>query len=137
MTRRPRWCSSARATSSVVVPILMNSEAWSGMCWRHELGRCAASPRQLQDLARLVGDVLDARRQPGPAVIAAQEVLGAELVDVAPDGLRRHREMLGQLLDRDEAALAHQVQDLPLALVLGHGPHASRGRRESAKFGRE
>ena len=32
MTRRPRWRSSALATSSVVVPMLMNSEASLGMC---------------------------------------------------------------------------------------------------------
>jgi hypothetical protein len=53
-------------------------------------------------------------------MIAAQEILAAEIVDVAPDGLRRHREMAGELVDRDEAALAHQLQDLPLPVVLGH-----------------
>lgn len=31
ITRRPRCCSKARATSSLVVPRLMNSEASSGM----------------------------------------------------------------------------------------------------------
>ncbi|MCW0416134.1 hypothetical protein NB689_001888 [Xanthomonas sacchari] len=32
ITRRPLWPISARATSSLVVPMLMNSEASSGMC---------------------------------------------------------------------------------------------------------
>ncbi len=31
MIFRSRWLSRARAIASVVVPILMNSEAWSGM----------------------------------------------------------------------------------------------------------
>jgi hypothetical protein len=31
MTISPACCSSARATASVVVPMLMKSEAWSGM----------------------------------------------------------------------------------------------------------
>ncbi len=32
ITRKPRCRFSARATSSVVVPRLMKSEAWSGIC---------------------------------------------------------------------------------------------------------
>ena len=75
---------------------------------------------QLHHLARLVGGVLDAGRQPGAAVIAAQQRLGTEPVDVAPDGLRRDREMLRHGIDRDEAALMHEGEDLLLSVGFGH-----------------
>src|SRR5262249_43515079 len=75
-----------------------------------------------QDLAGLVGDVLDARRQPGAAMVSAQQLALAQLVDVAPHGLRRDRKMLGQRLDRNEAALAHPGDDLRLPGILWHRP---------------
>src|SRR5258706_9277244 len=69
-------------------------------------------------------------------MVAAQQLALAELVDVAPHGLRRDREMLGQRLDRDEAALAHQVDDLLLPGILWHRPSLPKpilsGRRAFA-----
>src|SRR3546814_9817080 len=51
------------------------------------------------------------------AVVAAQQAEVAELVDVAADRLRRDVEVVGERLDGDEATLAHQGDDLLLALV--------------------
>ncbi len=50
MTRRPEWPPSARATSSVVVPMVMNTEEWSGT------SRAAASP-----ISRLCGPAMSLR----------------------------------------------------------------------------
>src|SRR3546814_20224327 len=63
----------------------------------------------VQHLAGLVGEVLDARRQPGAAVVAAQEAEVAAFVDVAPDGLRRHVEVVGERLEIGGASCGDRV----------------------------
>ena len=88
MTSRPSWRVRWRATSSVVVPILMNSEELLGM----RAAARAADPLLfgLRHLAaRLIGDILDARGEDGAAMGAGQEALVAEIVEILADGLRR------------------------------------------------
>ena len=85
---------------------------------------------QAQHLAVGVGGVLDARRQAGAAVVAAQQAERAHLVDVAADGLRCHVEGLRQCLDGLETLLLDESQDGLLALAefdwLVHVPRRSR-----------
>ena len=101
---------------------------------RDQLGDAALLVEALH-LARLVGGVLDARGQAGAAVVAPQQFAVAELVDVAADGLRRHVEMLGQRLDRHEAALAHEIEDLLHGAV--RGAMAVRTSRMRPSFSRD
>src|SRR5215469_14812375 len=76
-------------------------------------------------LPGLIGGVFYARGQTRTTVVALQKLPVAELIDIAPDGLRRHREMIGQRLDRHEAPLMDEVEDLLLTGVLGHGRAAT------------
>ena len=112
ITRRPRWRRSAFATSSVVVPMFKNSEAWSGM-WR------ATSPamRRFSSKHRTcrvgVGDVLDRggagrpRRGSGAGPPLRASALMSRRI-----GLRRHREPLRQGVDADEALPADELDDV-------------------------
>ena len=89
-----------------------------------------------EDLAGAVGQVLDARRQAGAAVVAPQQRLPAERVDVAANRLRRHPELLGQGLDGDEAVAADQVEDLVVPGVLGvQGRLLRRGQHKPDRRG--
>src|SRR5215469_10207004 len=74
-------------------------------------------------LPGLIGGVFHARGQTRTTVVALQKLPVAELIDVAPDGLRRHREMIGKRLDRHEAPLMDEVEDLLLTCILRHGAH--------------
>ncbi len=99
----------ARATSSVVVPILMNSEE------PLEISAAACSPMRAlfvigQMPARLIGDVLDTGCQDRAAMGARQQALAAEVIEILADGLRRHIELGGQFLDIDPAVEAGQCQ---------------------------
>ena len=71
-------------------------------------------------LPGLIGRVFHARGQTGAAVIALQQLAVAKLIDVPPDGLGGDGEMIRQRLDRHEAALMDEVEDLLLTRVLGH-----------------
>ena len=62
-----------------------------------------------------VGGVLDARIVGRTAVVAAQQSLFGELVDVAADGLRGDREHLRHLLDAQVTALADLLDDALLS----------------------
>ena len=68
-----------------------------------------------------VGGVLDARIVGRTAVVAAQQSLFGELVDVAADGLRGDREHLRHLLDAQVTALADLLDDALLSGGQVHG----------------
>jgi hypothetical protein len=62
--------------------------------------------------ARKVILVLHAAAQGSTTMVTAQQIFFAQLIDIAPDGLRRYIEQSGQLLDRHEAVFADQLQNL-------------------------
>ena len=118
MTSRPAWSTRARATSSVVVPILMKSEQSLGMSSAaRRADALLLVGRQLA--ARLIGDVLDAGREQRAAMGAGQQALVAEVVEVLADGLRRHVEARGKFIDRDRPVWRAMRQDLVLAEIDG------------------
>jgi hypothetical protein len=97
MTSRSSCEVSALATSSVVVPMLMNSEQPFG------IREAAASPIARFSLcrdeaSRLIGEVFDAGGDDGAAMDARQRALVAEVVEILADGLRRNLETLGEIL---------------------------------------
>ena len=83
-----------------------------------EIGRPVADHDLLAggELApRLVGDVLDARRERRPAMGAGEQPALAELVQVLADGLGGNLEAQGQFLDADAARLAGKRKNLVLS----------------------
>src|SRR6202021_3545054 len=71
-----------------------------------------------------VVDVLDAGRKAGAAMVAADFAVVRELVDVAPHGLHRDAEGLGQFLVGHVAALAQEADDMAMALVRAGSAHS-------------
>jgi hypothetical protein len=63
---------------------------------------------QTQDLTGRVGDVLHIGGQTGSPVVAPQQSLQAQSVDVAPDGLGGYVETLGELFVGDETVALDQ-----------------------------
>src|SRR5690606_1616275 len=80
-----------------------------------------------------VGGVLHAGIVGCATVVAAQQTGLAELVDVAADGLWRHRELLRQLLDADVAAFAHQFENAQLSWGQVHGRFLVVDGREACR----
>src|SRR6202021_718105 len=79
--------------------------------------------RGAQALTFDVVDVLDAGRKAGAAMVAADFAVVRELVDVAAHGLHRDAEGLGQFLVGHVAALAHDADDMAMAVVRAGSAH--------------
>src|SRR4051812_49197973 len=75
---------------------------------------------ELLHLARCIGGVFDAGAEACSPMVARDQVLVRQLVDIPADSLRRDVEMLRQGVDRHEAALAHQFDDAGMSLVALH-----------------
>ncbi len=127
MTTRSRRATSARATSSVVVPTLTITEQPSGII---SAARCpiarfsgAATLR-----ARRIGDVGHPRRRHRPAMDAREQAVLAQVVEIAPDRLGRDLELGRQRLHLDPPLRPRPVQDFGLPFTQKHAePGPARG----------
>ena len=75
----------------------------------------AALRIDVQDLALVVVDVLDRRRQADATVVTRQQPLVFELTDIAADGLRSDAEHAGKRVDGGIAVLADVFEDLAVS----------------------
>jgi hypothetical protein len=116
-TMMSRCFSSARATASVLVPMLRKDRAAV-----RDVLRAARRDRGLggivQPAAILVADVGHGRGQQRAAVHALQLAAVGQFGQIAADGLRRDVEMRGQFIDADPPVAPGDGQDLGQADVL-------------------
>ena len=113
MTSSPSCETSARATSSVVVPMLMNSEQPLGIS-----AAAAAADRALlgrgNEATGRVGEVLDARGHDGAAMHAAERPTLAEIIEILADGLGGDLEAAREIVDRHAAERVREFHDFGL-----------------------
>ena len=72
---------------------------------------------QIHDLAGSVCDIFNAGGESGSAMVAGEQLLIAEGVDVAADCLWGYIEVLRQGLDGDKALLLNENQNFLLSLI--------------------